>query len=320
MSNITRLNAAAYGGDNWKPRRDTHLEEIGRIWAACGVNSEWSALRKVLLHPPGDELINAPDPNSLQLLDLPSIKIAKDQHNAIVQAYRDADIQVNFVEPSEEPSANLIFCADLFFMTPQGAILSRPASTVRAGEEIWVARRLADLGIPILKTLTKKATFEGADALWVNPKQVLIGRGLRTNDEGISQISSLLTEMDVEVIPVDLPVGTMHLMGILRFLDKDLVITWPYRIGWKAVETLKSSGYKILYIPDEVESTSEGALNFVTLGPKSILMADGNPNTQSFLESQGVTCKTIRVDELLKAAGGIGCLTGIIEREIVHAK
>jgi len=27
-----------------------------------------------------------------------------------------------------------------------------------------------------------------------------------------------------------------------------------------------------------------------------------------------VTCHTVPVDELLKAAGGIGCLTGVIER------
>ena len=39
---------------------------------------------------------------------------------------------------------NLMFCADLFVMTPQGAILARPASDVRAGEERWVARGLAE--------------------------------------------------------------------------------------------------------------------------------------------------------------------------------
>jgi len=45
----------------------------------------------------------------------------------------------------------LMFVSDLMFMTPEGAVLARPASTVRAGEERWVARRLAELGVPILK-------------------------------------------------------------------------------------------------------------------------------------------------------------------------
>jgi len=57
------------------------------------------------------------------------------------------------------------------------------------------------------------------------------------------------------------------------------------------------------------------ALNFVTLGPRWILMAAGNPISQAFYEAAGITCQTVEVDELVKAAGGIGCLTGILERE-----
>ena len=50
-------------------------------------------------------------------------------------------------------SPNLMFVADLMFMTPEGAILGRPASTVRTGEERFVARRLAELGIAICRDL-----------------------------------------------------------------------------------------------------------------------------------------------------------------------
>jgi arginine deiminase len=32
--------------------------------------------------------------------------------------------------------------------------------------------------------------------------------------------------------------------------------------------------------------------------------------------SHGVECVTVDVDELAKAAGAIGCLTGVIEREL----
>jgi arginine deiminase len=58
------------------------------------------------------------------------------------------------------------------------------------------------------------------------------------------------------------------------------------------------------------------ALNFVTLGPRQILMPAGNPITQAFLEDAGINCQTVEVDELIKAAGGIGCLTGILQREL----
>jgi len=256
------------------------------------------------------------DPESAQLLEIPSWELARQQHDAIAQAYREVDVTVHYVEPEGVPSPNQIFCADLFFMTPEGAILARPASTVRAGEERWIARRLADLGIPILRTLRGNAIFEGADAHWLDERTVLIGRGLRTNDEAIVQIASVLNEMNVDVIAVDLPIGTMHLMGILRFLAQDLALAWPYRLAWRAVEALRKRSYQVIYIPDEAESTHRGALNFVTLGPREILLAAGNPITQDFLESQGVICHTVEVAELQKAAGGIGCLTGILKREL----
>jgi arginine deiminase len=43
-------------------------------------------------------------------------------------------------------------------------------------------------------------------------------------------------------------------------------------------------------------------------------MPAGRPITQAFYESLGVRCRTIVVDELIRAAGGIGCLTGVLRR------
>ena len=60
------------------------------------------------------------------------------------------------------------------------------------------------------------------------------------------------------------------------------------------------------------------ALNFITLGPRRILMPAANPDTQAFFESLGIQCHTVEVDELIKAAGAIGCLTGVIHRETVE--
>ena len=86
----------------------------------------------------------------------------------MAQAYRNADVQVYYLDPGEPVTPNSIFCADLFFMTPQGAILARPASTVRAGEERLVARRLAALDVPILMSVHGDGVFEGADAMWID--------------------------------------------------------------------------------------------------------------------------------------------------------
>ena len=47
-----------------------------------------------------------------------------------------------------------------------------------------------------------------------------------------------------------------------------------------------------------------------------VRMAAGNPSSQEFFEEHGVVCRTVEVNELIKAAGGIGCPIGILQRDI----
>jgi arginine deiminase len=313
-------NAAAYGGAGWSPRTASLRQEIGGLWGACGIETEWSPLKAVLLHRPGPELETLADPDAVQMLAALDANRARAQHDALVQAYREAGVNVFYVEPTATPPPNLLFVADLLFMTPEGAILGRPASTVRAGEERWVARRLAELGVPIVRSVRGTGVFEGADAAWIDPQTVLLATGLRTNAAGAAQVTSLLGEMGVQVIPVGLPYGAMHLMGTLRFPDRDLAVAWPGRVPYAAVDALRGHGYMTLFLPDEGEAERRMALNFVTLGPRHILMAAGNPISQVSYERAGITCHTVEVDELLRAAGGIGCMTGVLERENARGK
>jgi N-dimethylarginine dimethylaminohydrolase len=137
---------------------------------------------------------------------------------------------------------------------------------------------------------------------------------LRTNAEGAAQVTRTLQEMGVEVIRVGLPYGAMHMMGTLRFPDRDLAVAWAGRVPYAAVEGLRTRGYKVLFAPEERELRQGMALNFVTLGPRQVLMAAGNPVTQRFYKQTGIRCEVVEVDELVKAAGGIGCLTGVVWR------
>lgn len=315
MSNPTEpFNVAAYGGEGWSPRTHPLSEEIGHLWAACGQNNEWTRLKAVLLHRPGTELITA-DPNAAQMLAPLNLAKAQAQHDALAEAYRQADVTVHYLEPATTPKPNQMFVADLMWMTPEGVILARPASTVRAGEERQVARRLADIGVPIVRSIRGSGTFEGADAMWLDSETVLLGRGLRTNDEGAAQMTSTLQEMGVNVIQVDLPFGTMHLMGMVRIVAKDLALVWPKRLAIRGVEALRERGYQVAFIPDEIEAAHRSAFNVVTLGPREILMPADAPASQTFYENLSITCHTVDVSELRKAAGAIGCLTGVVERE-----
>jgi arginine deiminase len=313
---MTRLfDAAAYGGPEWSPRTASLRQEIGTVWAECGQSNEWSPLRRILLHRPGAELGGVTDPDKVQMLGALDVAKAGLQHDGLARAYRTAGVAVHYVEPEVIPPPNMMFLADLLFMTPEGAILGRPASTVRAGEERLVAQRLAQLGIPILHTVRGQGTFEGADAAWLDKDTVLLATGLRTNAAGAAQVAALLREMGINVIHVGLPYGAMHLMGQLRLADRDLAIAWPGRVPFAAVEALRARGCTVLFLPDEGEAKQGMALNFVTLGPRHILAPAGNPRTMAFYESAGITCHNIDIDELVKAAGGIGCLTAILERE-----
>ena len=310
-----RINMAAYGGEGWSPRTASLRQELGRIWGPCGVSSEWAPLKAVLLHRPGDEIGASQKPNTVQMIKPLDVKRAQDQHDAIARAYEAHGVQVFNVDPTDRQHPNQMFVADLIFMTPEGAILARPASTVRAGEECQVARRLAELKIPILRSIRGTGTFEGADASWLTANSVIIGKGLRTNTDGANQVAAMLEETGVTVLQIDLPYGTMHLMGILRFAADDLAVAWPGRLAHAAVVALQQAGYTVIFLPDLSEAVNGFALNFVTLGPRHVLMPRGNPHTQKLLQQHGVVCETVAVDELVKAAGAIGCLTGILQRE-----
>ncbi|HEU5089719.1 MAG TPA: arginine deiminase family protein [Roseiflexaceae bacterium] len=306
---------SAYGGEGWQGRGRPMRAELGDLWAPCGLVNEWGRLRSVLLHRPGPELDASLDPDAVNMLAPLDIARAQAQHDGLAQAYRAAGVEVHSADPAGPPTPNQMFMADLFAMTPEGAILARPASRVRAGEERVAARRLADLGVPIVRSVSGNGTFEGADLMWLDQETAILGRGLRTNDEGAAQIARVLAEMGIETIVVDMPVGTMHLMGMLRIVDGDLALAWPLRFVHRGVEALRRRGYQVVFLPDEREALASHAFNFVTLGPREILMPAGNPQTQRFYEQLGISCHSVPTDELSKAAGSIGCLSGIVWRD-----
>ncbi|MBN1484867.1 MAG: amidinotransferase [Chloroflexia bacterium] len=306
--------AAAYGGSGWSPRRASLEEELGTLWGDWGVTNEWDPLEAVLLHHPGPEIDQlAQADEALMLEELEPARL-RAEHQALIETYRQIGVEVVLVAPAHTPPPNTMFCRDLFFMTPQGAVLARPASTVRAGEERLVAQRLAALGVPILLSVHGQGVFEGADALWLSRDTVLLSEGLRTNGPGADQVEALLGGLGVRTVRVDLPYGTMHLLGMVNLAGPDLAVAWPGRLAYRAVQELRAQGYRVLFLPDQQEALQQMALNFVCLRPYHILMPADCPRTQAFYEAHGITCHTLDIPHLRRAAGGMGCLTGIMRR------
>ncbi len=306
--------AAAFGGEGWSPRTHTLRQELGKLWGDWGAGLEWADLKAVLLHRPGPEIDGLVDPNAVQMLDAIDTDLFRQQHDALADTYRQVGVEVHYLNPDQQVTPNNIFCADLLFMTPEGAILARPASTVRAGEERHVARRLAALDVPILLSVHGNGVFEGADAMWIDEGTAIAATGLRTNEAGADQVTWVLENIGAKVVRVDLPFGSMHLMGTLRLAGPGIAVGYPGRTPHRAVRALRDRGYRFLWAPD-MDEVKRLALNFVTLGPNKILMAANCLRTQAMYEAEGITCVTVEIDELAKAAGGMGCLTGILKRE-----
>ncbi len=299
------------GGPGWRPRARAHGEELGPVWAACGVSSAWAPLHEVLLAVPGDEQRFAEDPGTWLMLERPDLRTLRAQAKALGAAYAAEGVTVRWSLPSR-PRPNHLFCCDLFFMTPEGAVLARMAAEQRAGEERGVAEALATLGVPVLLTPRGRATFEGADALWLDTSTVLVGTGRRTNAEGVAQLRWLLAGMGVQVVEAELSPGVQHLLGAVNPFAAGRAAALSTHLTPSLRQAL--SGWDLVELPPDEETETRRAMNFVTLGPGRVLMPGGCPRTRARLEAAGVVVVEAEVSEYVKAGGAMGCATGILRR------
>jgi len=313
----TMTTPATYGGTGWQSRARSHDEELdGGIWSVCGVDSEISPLRQVLLSWPGDELDYAEDPDAWLMLRKPDLTRLQHQCRAVVDTYERLGVKVRLARPKRRSLPNHVFQRDLFFMTPEGAVVARPAAEQRAGEERQAAESLARLGVPILMSFRGRETFEGADALWLDARTVLVGVGLRTNEAALERLRGLLGEFGVDTVKVPMPTqGVQHLLGVVNLIDTDLAAIRSGYVHPSLLERFEAQGVDTIDLPEHDEITERGSMNFVTLGPRRLLMPTDCPLTRARYEAAGIEVHEVDVGEYLAAAGGVGCLTGIVARE-----
>jgi arginine deiminase len=309
---------AAHGGEGWVAREGSLLDELGSIWADCGVRSECGTLRAVLMHRPGPEIEQVVDPRAALWFDLLDPALARAQHDALAGVYRDHGVTVHYVDEVPLDKPNAYFCRDLFAMTPTGAVIARTASRSRAGEERYAAAALARAGVPILHTVHGEGTFEGADVVVVGEDLVFVGQGMRTNRAGAEQVAAVFRRVGVSQVEiVHIPYGCGHIDGTVNIVDRDLAVVFPTQLSYAVYETLKHHGYRILDLPDAAEAQRGMALNMVPLAPGVVVTPTGNPITRAALERAGVECIEVEVGELMKGAGAVHCMTGVVKRDAV---
>jgi N-dimethylarginine dimethylaminohydrolase len=307
---------ATFGGAGWRRRNETHRQEVaaGIIWNRCGTTSEFGELKQVTLCRPRGEFPIADDPNDLLFLEWPNQANLLRQALAIGAFYESLGIVVNWTE-AIPGSPNFIFQRDLYFMTPEGAVIARPGSVQRASEARAIAIALSRLGAPIIGMPIDGAIFEGADALWLDRQTVLLGIGCRTNQAGAQFLARLLHEFGVDLISISLPTGVQHLLGIVNFIDRDLAAVRSGTVPDSLAAVLREAAVNTIACGPGPDISQRFGMNFVSLGPRHVVMPSGCPTVRNTLVGCGVRVEELDVSEYLKAAGGLGCLTGILHRQ-----
>ncbi len=304
----------AIPGERWFPKESNFEDDMNEYWGDWGVSSEVDTLKAVLIRRPGKEVEDF-DPDAVRFSDEPlDVELMRKQHDNVAQVYKDFGAKVYYVEEQREDRPNAVFCRDLMFMTPEGAILTRPGMAARRGEERYVAQALAKYGVPILKTVAGDGMFEGANAMWVDRHTCVVSTGVRCNRSGYEQVKHELERMGVEVYHMQQPYSNIHIDGLMNPISHDKVLIHASQVPYDIIDMLKKKGYEILEAPSQSEVRERFACNFVALEPNHIVIAEGPVRTIELLEKHGVKVETVDVSEITKGKGSLHCITAFLKR------
>lgn len=311
-----RVVDSAHGGADWSERGNKHIDDIGFIWADCGVNSEYGELKHVLLRRPGKEIENIVNPSKILWSSSMNEELAREQHDVMAETYRKFGIKVDYIEDKRaEKFPNILFMRDTFAMTSNGAIISRLASTVRAGEESIVSRKLLELNIPIITTIHGDMILEGPDIFIVNQNLVFIGIGIRTNYKAAHFVKNLLESQGYgEVVIVQTTYGCGHLDGVINVLNSKTAVLIPKRVSYVVYEKLIKHGFNIIELSDLNEIDNLMSINFVPLNSQQLIINKGCKNSIYLYNQAGIECIEVDVSELTRGGGSVHCMTGVIKR------
>lgn len=219
---------------------------------------------------------------------------------------------------AENATLDSMYVRDASVMCDRGAILCRMGKEERGGEPAAQRAAFDAAGVPIAGAIEAPGTLEGGDVVWLDRQTLAVGRGYRTNDEGIRQLRSIVGD-SVEVFVVALPHwrgagDVFHLMSIISPVDRDLAVVYSPLMPIPFRERLLERGISLVEVPDE-EFGTMGA-NVLALGPRRCLIVAGNPRTRALLERAGAEVFEYAGREIsLKGGGGPTCLTRPLDRQ-----
>jgi N-dimethylarginine dimethylaminohydrolase len=304
-------------GEKWFADPASFEENLVSVWGRkWSVFSEVGKLKAVLLRRPGKEIEAVKNPGDWRWKAVMDPVRAREQHDAMAEIYRSCGIDVFYVEEQREDRPNAIYMRDNLLGTPEGAIVCRQATAFRRGEEKAIAMAVAKIGCPIVRTISGKGIFEGACGLWIDRETIILGTGVRSNEEGVRQVEDVLRAMGVvNILRFQIPWGHAHLDGLMNPVDRKKILIFPWQVPYDVVDSLIRRGFKIIEAPSLEEVKQGFAVNVVGLEPGRVLAAKGNSRTKAALEQNGIEVLEVEADELMKGFGSLHCMTAPLERD-----
>lgn len=296
------------------------LEKVwGRRW---GLDNDVGRLRSVLVSRPGDEwrvMMEGGEfdeqaqawigPDKMWYWNgrkRPDLVKAQSQHDGLVKALRDEDVEVVHLEDPLPNMTKSVFTRDPAIIVKGGAIVCRMGVSYRRGEELPTTRTLAKLGMPILHTVHGTGLMEGGSFVWLNPQTAVVSIGHRCNTEGARQTGEVLQTLGVELLCVDNTGYGLHIDGSFVMVDTDLALAFVQDLPWWFIARLKELGIHIL---DADPYDGAFGVNCLAVRPGRVLMSAHAKRSAERLQKAGVEVVLVEYDELHKSGGGIHCST-----------
>ena len=234
-----------------------------------------------------------------------------EEHEAFCEALRVGGAEVVLAETKLEDDPDSIYVFDPAIVADRGAIVLRSGKEGRLVESAAIATDLERAGVPIAARLVEPQLVDGGDTIWLDEDTLIVGRGYRTNDDGVHALQAALP--GVAVLAFDLPhlhgsQVVLHLLSLLSPLDEDLAVGYLPLMPVRLVQLLRELDIQLVEVPDNEFETM--GPNVLALGPRVALALEGNDETRRRLERAGVAVGVYRGDEISrKGDGGPTCLT-----------
>jgi dimethylargininase len=276
-------------------------------------------LRRVVMRRPG-EAMAAADPAAWHYTSAIEVAEARRAHDAFADALRAWDVEVLYHDEPLPEHSDSVFVFDPVLVTDEGTLVLSMGKERRRGEEEPLARTLQGCGVPVFGRLEGDARAEGGDTLWLDHDTLAVGRGFRTNAEGVRQLRGLLEPVGVKVVDYDLPYFTgpeacLHLLSLVSPVDVDLAVAYPPLMPTAFWAELRRRGVRLLEVPEE-EFAQTQATNILAVAPRRCIMLGGSPVTKRLLEMADCEVVTFPGEPLsFKAEGGPTCLTRPVLRD-----